>query len=331
MKKANVWVLGLDERGTPDYTDFDFRSRLRPRPRPRRRRPARPRQKNLRPPPPHPHGRPGLLPQRLRRRRRRHVRSPPPAPPTRIHTRRPQTRQSPAKASAPSNHRPLNWKSRVLQCEGTPRLQRWVSLGSPTIRASARGVCSLLLSAQRLRQRSPLQIAVACVILFTPSSLHAQQTEPPSGTPIATQPTAQTAPTDILPAAPITDAERSSILFTSTVLDLHLIPADARASPRHPNPPQHLRRPAHRIPLQISCTLRWESFSALPRRAFVPFPSPNPPSPPTPTTPATPQEAILTPAQTLAPGATLTLSAFYSGQIKQSAARLELPGAHPGT
>lgn len=26
MKKANVWVLGLDERGTPDYTDFDFRA-----------------------------------------------------------------------------------------------------------------------------------------------------------------------------------------------------------------------------------------------------------------------------------------------------------------
>ena len=26
MKKANVWVLGLDERGTPDYADFDFRT-----------------------------------------------------------------------------------------------------------------------------------------------------------------------------------------------------------------------------------------------------------------------------------------------------------------
>ena len=26
MKKANVWVLGLDERGTPDYTDYDFRT-----------------------------------------------------------------------------------------------------------------------------------------------------------------------------------------------------------------------------------------------------------------------------------------------------------------
>jgi 23S rRNA (guanosine2251-2'-O)-methyltransferase len=26
MKKANVWILGLDERGTPDYTDFDFRT-----------------------------------------------------------------------------------------------------------------------------------------------------------------------------------------------------------------------------------------------------------------------------------------------------------------
>jgi 23S rRNA (guanosine2251-2'-O)-methyltransferase len=24
LKKANTWVLGLDERGSPDYTDFDF-------------------------------------------------------------------------------------------------------------------------------------------------------------------------------------------------------------------------------------------------------------------------------------------------------------------
>ncbi len=26
MKQANVWVVGLDERGKPDYTDFDFRT-----------------------------------------------------------------------------------------------------------------------------------------------------------------------------------------------------------------------------------------------------------------------------------------------------------------
>jgi 23S rRNA (guanosine2251-2'-O)-methyltransferase len=26
MKRANVWVLGLDERGTPEYTDYDFRT-----------------------------------------------------------------------------------------------------------------------------------------------------------------------------------------------------------------------------------------------------------------------------------------------------------------
>ena len=25
MKQKNIWVLGLDERGTPDYVDFDFR------------------------------------------------------------------------------------------------------------------------------------------------------------------------------------------------------------------------------------------------------------------------------------------------------------------
>jgi 23S rRNA (guanosine2251-2'-O)-methyltransferase len=26
MKQKNVWVLGLDERGTPDYSEFDFRT-----------------------------------------------------------------------------------------------------------------------------------------------------------------------------------------------------------------------------------------------------------------------------------------------------------------
>ena len=25
MKKRNIWIVGLDERGTPDYTDFDFK------------------------------------------------------------------------------------------------------------------------------------------------------------------------------------------------------------------------------------------------------------------------------------------------------------------
>ena len=25
MKKRNIWIVGLDERGTPDYMDFDFR------------------------------------------------------------------------------------------------------------------------------------------------------------------------------------------------------------------------------------------------------------------------------------------------------------------
>jgi 23S rRNA (guanosine2251-2'-O)-methyltransferase len=26
MKQKNIWVLGLDERGTPDYVDFDFKT-----------------------------------------------------------------------------------------------------------------------------------------------------------------------------------------------------------------------------------------------------------------------------------------------------------------
>ncbi|MFC6645396.1 23S rRNA (guanosine(2251)-2'-O)-methyltransferase RlmB [Granulicella cerasi] len=28
MKKQNIWVVGLDERGTPDYTDFDFNQNI---------------------------------------------------------------------------------------------------------------------------------------------------------------------------------------------------------------------------------------------------------------------------------------------------------------
>jgi len=28
MKKHNVWIVGLDERGTPDYSDFDFRQNV---------------------------------------------------------------------------------------------------------------------------------------------------------------------------------------------------------------------------------------------------------------------------------------------------------------
>ena len=26
MKQKHIWVLGLDERGTPDYTEYDFRT-----------------------------------------------------------------------------------------------------------------------------------------------------------------------------------------------------------------------------------------------------------------------------------------------------------------
>lgn len=26
MKEENIWIIGLDERGTPDYTDFDFKT-----------------------------------------------------------------------------------------------------------------------------------------------------------------------------------------------------------------------------------------------------------------------------------------------------------------
>ena len=62
-EEANVWVLGLDERGTPDYADFDFRADCVLVAWPRRRRPPRPRQKTCDSPPPRIHHWPAWSPR----------------------------------------------------------------------------------------------------------------------------------------------------------------------------------------------------------------------------------------------------------------------------
>ena len=49
MKAANIWSVGLDERGSVDYDEFDFTGRLRAGAGTRRRRTARPGQEDLRP------------------------------------------------------------------------------------------------------------------------------------------------------------------------------------------------------------------------------------------------------------------------------------------
>jgi len=138
------------------------------------------------------------------------------------------------------------------------------------------------------------------------------------------------------PAAPIppdslavTDAERTALTFTAYDLDVHLTPASAGISVRAG---LTLRNdgpaPLNRIILQISSSLHWDAFSTR-----------NPQAPSTPLTFAAHlvdtdadhtgqmQEAVLTLPQPLAPGASLSLTALYSGAIPPSAERLERIGA----
>ncbi len=175
-----------------------------------------------------------------------------------------------------------------------------------------------LLSAHHLRSAV---LAALAALLTLPASAQTP------GTPVATAPTTPTTAPDALPATPVTDAERTSILITSLSLDLHIIPADSREDARATLTLRNqTTAPVPRIPLQISGSLRWQSISAATPAGLRPIAFTQSPIGTDADHTGYAQEAILTPAQPLAPGATLSLSAFYSGTINQSAARLETLG-----
>ncbi len=168
-----------------------------------------------------------------------------------------------------------------------------------------------------------------CLLLLALSRSAAQipvqnPPEPPAGKVISSEPTQTPVPPDVRPATPVTDAERSAIEIISLSLDLHLIPANARLE-THATLTLRNRSesPLVRIPLQLSSTLHWLTASA--GLESLPFTQ----SPIATDTDHTgyAQEAIFTPAAPLAPGAALTLSVFYAGEIEQNSDRLELIGA----
>jgi hypothetical protein len=130
------------------------------------------------------------------------------------------------------------------------------------------------------------------------------------------------------PTVPITDKERSSLTFTAYDLDVHLSPTESRLA-------VHARftvrntgtEPLPRLALQLSSTLQWENFvvQSAGKLAPIPFVQHTIDTDADHTGKAT--EAVLTLAEPLASGATIDLTAFYSGEIKQSAERLERIGA----
>jgi len=131
---------------------------------------------------------------------------------------------------------------------------------------------------------------------------------------------------DAFPKPPVSQAERTAVAIVSDDLDLHLTPEESGEEAHALLTIKNVSSaPVTRIPLQISSTLRWHSVTPAgkSRQAFTLTQSPV-------TTDADhtgyAQEAVLTLDRPLAAGASITVSAFYSGAIPASADRLELIG-----
>ncbi len=126
----------------------------------------------------------------------------------------------------------------------------------------------------------------------------------------------------------IPDTERSSLTFTAYDLDVHLTPAQSRLSVHAEFAVTNSgKEPLKRLVFQISSSLQWESF-AIRSGGQV---SPSPFTVQTIDTDADhtgkATEAVVSLSQLLDPGASIELTSFYSGEMPQSAERLERIGA----
>jgi len=132
-------------------------------------------------------------------------------------------------------------------------------------------------------------------------------------------------PPDALPKVPVTDDERAAITITAYDLDVHIIPADSREVVRATLTLRNTTTaPLTRIPLQISGSMRFERVAAVGPSGLRPVDFTQSPIGTDADHTGFAQEAVL--AEPLAPNATLTISVFYAGELRQSAARLELLG-----
>ncbi len=318
MKQANVWVLGLDERGTPDYTDFDFRTDCVLVLGREGAGPARPRQEDLRSSSAHPHGRNGLLAQRLCRRRGRYVRSHAPAPRA--------TRSQACRASQTAQR--IRLLIRTL-------LRRLFNNSILVTTALAVALFATLASAQTSqppatqppKPAAPDQSAEPAIpagkVLFSRDS--------------SSQPADSQTPDDQTPhhASATRLASRHRRRAQRTHLHQPTISTSISRQPRQPSPPAPASPsattapcPLKRLVLQISSTLHWDSISsrtssgALSPLAFATHRVPTDAD-----HTGEMEEAVVTLPQPLAAGGTLTLATLYSGTIQPSAHRLERIGA----
>lgn len=126
----------------------------------------------------------------------------------------------------------------------------------------------------------------------------------------------------------VADVERSSLIFTAYDLDVHLTPAQSRLAVHAGFTVKNAgEEPLSRLVLQISSSLHWESFGLrnAGRVSPLPFSVQTVDTDADHTGKAT--EAVVSLAQPLQPGASLELTGFYSGEVTESAERLERIGA----
>ncbi len=132
-------------------------------------------------------------------------------------------------------------------------------------------------------------------------------------------------------ALTVTDAERSALTFTAYDLDAHLAPAHSHLAMRAGFTVRNDGAvPLARLVVQISSSLQWERFTTVDAKGMVtvPFVQHQLDTDADHTGRAT--EAILMLSTPLAVGASLELTALYSGEVAQSAQRLERIGAPVG-
>jgi hypothetical protein len=173
-----------------------------------------------------------------------------------------------------------------------------------------------------------LRLLVLLSIGLTSARAQDPPPTPPPGQIVTPAEPQSAIPPDVRPAIPIADTERSAIELTALALDLHLIPAAAREEVRATLTLRNRSAaPLARIPLQLSSTLHWLTASAATPAGVQPIPFTQSPIATDADHTGYAREAIFTPAQPLASGATLTLSVFYAGDIPQNSDRLELIGA----
>jgi Peptidase family M1 domain len=128
----------------------------------------------------------------------------------------------------------------------------------------------------------------------------------------------------------VTDADRASITFTAYDLDVHIVPAKSHIAVRAGFTIRNTgTQPLTHLALQLSSALNWENLSQRVNGSLQPLPFGQHLIDTDTDHTGQAQEAIATLSQPLAPGATLELSALYSGDITHSGQRLERIGAPP--